>query len=126
MPPAWRDESRAMADDRRRSLIVPLTVLGLTSAFAAGPYLPQGKEVRRNIYQDRQSCERDYSPTQCESGQGGSSGGGGWFGPRYYVDRSQPEAKSDPGPGRYGLTTKSETSIRGGFGRVGRFLHIGG
>jgi hypothetical protein len=117
-----------MDPDRRRSLIVQVTTLSLAGAFMAGPLLPAGKEFRRNIYQDQESCERDYSPSQCEpqhSG-GGAGGGGGWIGPRYYGDRSEPGAKSDPGPGRLGLATRVETSIRGGFGRVGRFLHVAG
>jgi hypothetical protein len=120
-----------MDPDRRRSLMVNLSVLGIASAIAI-PYLPAGAEFRRNLYRDRESCMRDYSADQCEgpqnsAGSGGSAHGGGvWRGPRYYSDRSLPEARSDPGAGRFGLSSGNETSIRGGFGRVGRALRAVG
>jgi hypothetical protein len=120
-----------MDPDRRRSLMVNLSVLGIASAIAI-PYLPAGAEFRRNLYGDRESCIRDYSADQCERPQngagsgGGAHGGGLWRGPRYYSDRSLPEARSDPGAGRLGLASGNETSIRGGFGRVGRALRAVG
>jgi hypothetical protein len=118
-----------MDPDRRRSLMVNLSVLGIASAMAI-PYLPAGAEFRRNLYRDRESCIRDYSADQCEAprnstGSGGVSGGG-WHGPRYYADRSLPEARADPGAGRFGLSSGIETSIRGGFGRLGRGLRAVG
>lgn len=117
-----------MSDDpgSRRSKIVNLTVLGLVGAVMAAPYIPEGKTVRRNVYSDRESCERDYSPQQCEPGGGGSGGRGRWRGPEYYEDRRLPEASRDPGLGRTGLSTGVETSTRGGFGRAGRSLRAGG
>ena len=120
-----------MDPDRRRSLMVNLSVLGIASAIAI-PYLPAGAEFRRNLYRDRESCIRDYSADQCEGPQnsagsgGGAHGGGSWRGPRYYSDRSLPDARTDPGAGRFGLSSSSETSIRGGFGRVGRALRAVG
>ena len=120
-----------MDPDRRRSLMVNLSVLGIASAIAI-PYLPAGAEFRRNLYRDRESCIRDYSADQCEAprnstGSGGVSGGGGaWRGPRYYSDRSLPEARGDPGAGRYGLSSSAETSVRGGFGRIGRAMRAVG
>lgn len=127
---------------RWRSLVVQLTVMGVAGAVFAAPYIPEGTTMRRNVYSDRESCQRDYSPPQCQPGQpggsggsggGGSGGGGGghgntiWRGPEYYADRQSPVARSDPGPGRTGmLSTKVETSVRGGFGKVGRFLRIAG
>lgn len=112
--------------DRRRSRTVALTLIGVAGAMMATQAIPEGQEVRRNLYGDRQSCERDYAPAQCEHGGGGSSGGGHWRGPEYYSDRSAPEALRDPGPGRAGAASTHETSLRGGFGRVGRFLRAAG
>ena len=72
-----------MDPDRRRSLMVNLSVLGIASAIAI-PYLPAGAELRRNLYRDRESCIRDYSADQCEGPQnsagsgGGAHGGGFW------------------------------------------------
>jgi hypothetical protein len=119
-----------MDPDRRRSLMVNLSVLGIAGAIAI-PYLPAGAEFRRNMYRDRESCIRDYSADQCEArnstgGGGGGVGGGSWRGPRYYSDRSLPEARGDPGAGRFGLSNGVETSSRGGFGRVGRALRAVG
>jgi hypothetical protein len=119
-----------MDPDRRRSLMVNLSALGIASAMAM-PYLPAGAESRRNLYRDRESCIRDYSPDQCEgprnsTGSGGGGVGGPWRGPRYYSDRSLPEARADPGAGRFGLSSGVETSLRGGFGRLGRGLRAVG
>jgi hypothetical protein len=119
-----------MDPDRRRSLMVNLSVLGIASAVAL-PYLPAGAEFRRNVYRDRESCIRDYSADQCaaprnNTGSGSFGSGGVWRGPRYYSDRSLPEARSDPGAGRFGLSSSVETSIRGGFGRIGRGLRAVG
>ena len=119
-----------MDPDRRRSLMVNLSALGIASAVAM-PYLPAGAEFRRNLYRDRESCIRDYSADQCEAprnstGSGGVGVGSPWRGPRYYSDRSLPEARADPGAGRFGLSSGAETSIRGGFGRLGRGLRAVG
>jgi hypothetical protein len=117
-----------MEADGRRSLIVCLTLFGLTGATAAAPLIPEGKTVYRNLYPDRETCERDYAPNQCGTtgggGGGGTAGGGAgrWRGPEYYADRNQPEAKTDPGPGRGHASRAVETSVRGGFGRVGNAL----
>lgn len=123
-----------MSDGRqsRRSKVVNLTLLGLVGVVIAAPHIPEGKTVRRNVYGNREHCERDYSPSQCEPNGGGGSGGSGgrhysyWRGPEYYEDRRLPEASRDPGPGRVGLSNSVETSTRGGFGRVGRALRAVG
>lgn len=112
--------------ERRRSRIVLLTMLGLSGAMIATQFLPECKEVRRDLHGDRESCERDYTPAQCERGGGGSTGVGRWRGPEYYTDRSAPEALRDPGPGRAGLANGHETSLRCGFGRIGRFRRAAG
>jgi hypothetical protein len=115
-----------MEPGRRRSLLVNLTALGVAGAVAV-PYLPQGNELRRNVYADRESCVRDYSPDQCEPPSSSSAvGHGSWRGPGYYSDRSLPEAKADPGAGRIGLSGGTETSVRGGFGRIGQALRAVG
>jgi hypothetical protein len=90
--------------------------------------------MRRNLYPDRGACERDYSSYQCEQSSssntstsgGGHGGSGGYRGPYYYADRNSVAARSDPGTGRTGQITHTETSMRGGFGSIGRALSRGG
>ena len=110
----------------RRSKVVGLTLVGLPlGAVALATALPQD-QMRRNLYSDRASCERDYSSYQCEpSSSTGSSGGhgssgGGYHGPYYYADRNSVAARSDPGTGRTGQITATQISTRGGFGSIGR------
>lgn len=119
-----------MADDdgsNRRSTIVTLTVLGLfASLFVADKAIPQGTEMRRNVYANRADCERDYSSNQCQQNSGGGTGGGGggYHGPYYRANRTAAPV-DDPGPGRTGATRVSyETSYRGGFGAFGRAVHV--
>src|ERR1043165_499993 len=115
-----------MMDARRRSQVVGLTVIGLPiGAIALATAFPE-EEMRRNLYPDRAACERDYSSEQCSShgvGLGGSSSGGAYCGPYYHANRSRPEARSDPGPGRTDRATHIETSMRRGFGSFGRAVH---
>src|SRR5712691_10839475 len=120
-------------DSARRSKIVILTLVGLPfGAIAIANAFP-GQEMRRNLYPDRGACERDYTPQQCEqrpsSGSGSSSstgdhggGGGGYHGPYYASNRSAAEARGDPGTGRTGQITRTETSVRGGFGSFGHAM----
>jgi hypothetical protein len=123
-------------DATRRSKIVILTLVVLpVGAIAIANAFP-GQEMRRNLYPDRGACERDYSPQQCEqrpsgtsgsSASGGHGGGGGFYrGPAYFANRSAPEARSDPGAGRTGQITRTETSVRGGFGSFGRAMRAAG
>lgn len=118
-------------EPRRRSGVVTLSLIGLPlGAMALASAFP-GHPVRRNLYPDRAACERDYSPQQCgqgtSSGSGTSSGyHGGWHGPYYYADRNAAGARGDPGMGRTGFYTPTETSMRGGFGAFGRAMHAGG
>jgi hypothetical protein len=109
----------------RRSSIVTLTLVGVPLGAVALAGAMPAQEMRRNLYPDRGSCERDYSAAQCEPGTG-SSGSGGWHGPFYYSNRAAAAAQSDPGAGRTGQITRIETSMRGGFGHFGHALHIGG
>jgi hypothetical protein len=81
--------------------------------------------MRRNLYPDRGACERDYSAQQCESRSSSSSnsgghGGSGYHGPYYYADRNSVGARGDPGTGRTGQVTATQSSMRGGFGSIGR------
>lgn len=109
----------------RRSKVVGLTLVGLPlGAVALATALPQD-QMRRNLYPDRGACERDYSQYQCEqssstSSSGGHSSGGGYHGPYYYADRNSAAAKTDPGAGRTGQITHTQSSTRGGFGSIGR------
>lgn len=114
-----------MADaPRKRSNVVALTLIGLPigAITLADAFPPQ--TYKRNLYPDRAACERDYSPSQCEQRLGGSSGGSfsgsRWTGPSYAASRSS-AATGDPGPGRTGQITGTETTTRGGFGAFGRF-----
>jgi hypothetical protein len=115
-------------DSRKRSQIVALTLIGLPfGALTIAEMLPPGREMRRNIYSSREECEQDYRRDQCQQGSGTSStsyyGGRAWYGPDYYADRSTAEARTDPGTGRTGRVTRTETSTRGGFGGFGRSAH---
>ena len=115
----------------KRSAAIVLTLVGLPlGAAALGEAFP-GQEVRRNLYPDRAACERDYSPVQCEprgSGGGSSTTGGAgssFRGPAYYANRNLAEARSDPGSGRTGQVSRTESSMRGGFGSFGRTARAG-
>jgi hypothetical protein len=110
-------------DDRRRSSTVILSLIGVTSAVVIAAEAFPGTEMRRNVYYDRTSCERDYSPAQCEETTPTS---GRWLGPYYAADRTSAAARGDPGSGRTWQTraaTPTETSIRGGFGAFGLAAH---
>jgi hypothetical protein len=111
-------------DPQKRSNIVVLTLVGLPfGAMALGSVLPAGQEMRRNLYPDRAACVRDYSAQQCEPHSGSSSGGGGGYhGPYYAANRSTSGAAGDPGAGRTGQITATQTSMRGGFGSFGRAM----
>ena len=110
-------------DDKRRSNTVILSLIGVTSAVIIAAEAFPGTEMRRNVYYDRASCERDYSPSQCEAT---SSTSGRWLGPHDAADRTSAAARDDPGSGRTWRTraaTPTETSIRGGFGAFGLATH---
>lgn len=118
-------------DSQKRSNIVVLTLIGVPFGMVALADAFPGHEMRRNLYPDRAACERDYSAAQCEprssgsSGSGGSGSGGGYHGPYYSANRSAATA-SDPGAGRTGQVTRTETSVRGGFGGFGRAVRAVG
>jgi hypothetical protein len=114
-------------ESSKRSQIVVLSLVGLPlGAIALAEAFP-AQEMRRNLYSDRASCERDYSADRCSShGVGLGGGGGGYCGPYYNANRSLAAAKSDPGPGRTGQVTRTETSVRHGFGAFGRAVHAAG
>jgi hypothetical protein len=114
----------------RRSQIVSLSIVGMVGAVILADHaIPQGTEMRRNLYGDRAACERDYPPPpnrcdQHDSSGGGSSGGHFFYhGPYYAADQSTAPA-GDPGSGRTATArTSVETSTRGGFGAFGRAAH---
>jgi hypothetical protein len=112
---------------RRRSAAVILTMAGVPIAIAALASPAPRVEMKRNLYPDRATCERDYSPQQCQQGIGQDPVYvyNSWHGPYYYSDRSLAQARSDPGPGRMGWSTATQASFRGGFGSFGRALHGG-
>jgi len=112
----------------RRSQIVGLSIVGLVgTVWLADKVLPQGTEMRRNLYADRAVCERDYPPPPDRCEQSNSSGSGGhtfYHGPYYRAYRGG-APPGDPGPGRTGTAPASyETSTRGGFGAFGRAIHV--
>ncbi|GEM_PF-2819888 len=115
----------------RRSRFVVLTLIGLPIATVAGASLLPGRgdAARRNFYDDRAVCERDYSPQQCEPATTapttpatttttGSAYHGGWYGPSYAANRATAPA-GDPGAGRVGNASRVMISGRGGFGGTG-------
>jgi hypothetical protein len=102
-----------MRSRRRRSLAVKLSLAGAV-LVGSGLVMPLLAGGQRNYYIDRESCERDYSPSQCQAPR---SAGGRWYGPSYGTG-----AGTDPGPGRAGTAAGVE-SLRGGFGGTG---HGGG
>ena len=110
-----------------RSQIVGLTLVGLVGAFLATRLSAPTPQMRRNVYNWKQDCERDYTPQQCQATGGYNGSGyssGGWHGPSYYADRTTAQARGDPGPGRFGLRAGIiNASLRGGFGAFGRALH---
>ena len=117
----------------RRSKIVTVSAVGLLGAVWMGDKLiPEETEMRRNLYGDRVTCERDYSPSQCEptssSGSGSTAtygGGGGFRGPSYAASLSS-AAPGDPGAGRSAVSHASyTTSYRGGFGAFGHAVRGG-
>ena len=112
-------------DWQRRSSIIILTLIGTQLALTAGGTIWPGHEMRRNLYRSQADCERDYSAAECQP----TAGGGGsafYHGPYYYSDRGYARAATDPGPGRAGLAATVETSMRGGFGKIGRaFARVG-
>jgi hypothetical protein len=106
--------------DNRRSNIVLLSLIGVNCAVIVAAESARGTEMRRNVYHDRASCERDYSPAQCEET---SPSSGRWLGPYYAADRTSTAARGDPGSGRTGVATPTQVSIRGGFGAFGLVAH---
>jgi hypothetical protein len=118
-------------EPRKRSNIVVLTLVGLPFGAVALANAFPGQQMRRNLYPDRTACERDYSAQQCapnSSGTSGGHGGGGsgYHGPYYSSNRTATAAASDPGPGRTGQITRTETSVRGGFGAFGHAMRAVG
>jgi len=115
---------------RKRShnvLLTTLIGLPIAAIVVADAFPPE--TLRRNLYTDRAACERDYTPAQCQTGTGSGTGSGGsgyiYHGPYYSTDRTSASA-SDPGPGRTGQITRTETTTRGGFGAIGRGLRAVG
>jgi uncharacterized protein YgiB involved in biofilm formation len=123
----------------KRSSKVTLLVIG---TIAAGGYLarPEKTEVRQDAYASRSDCERDWGNDyrNCSSSGGGH---GGYYGPRYYWDRSagypvavSPDGETRPVTNSYltrgtpstarGVTTS--TISRGGFGSIARGFSAGG
>ncbi len=128
----------------RRTKIIALTVIGVpVGAVALASAFAPKDEMRRNLYPDQGACERDYSRQECEpkSGTGtntstgsgtshttstGHGMGGWWLGPLYYASRAASGASGDPGAGRTGQITRTETSMRGGFGSFARSMRTAG
>lgn len=113
-------------DTQRRSTAVILTLAGVAGALGIAAEAFPGTEMRRNLYNDRAACERDYSPQQCQPTQSGSSGFTyvRYSGPEYTANRGAAPA-GDPGPGRTGVHAASVSSVRGGFGGFARGAHAG-
>jgi hypothetical protein len=113
--------------DGRRSSVVSLSIFGLIgTVWAADKVIPQGTEMRRNLYGDLATCEAAYPPppNRCEQSTQTGSGGHAFYGGPYYSAYRGNAPVADPGPGRAGVAPASyETSTRGGFGAFGRAVH---
>ncbi|HEY1798930.1 MAG TPA: hypothetical protein VGG57_22650 [Stellaceae bacterium] len=112
---------------QRRSAAVILTLAGGLFAVGIAAEAFPGTEMRRNLYNDRAACERDYSPQQCQPDQ--SSGGSFTYvhyysGPEYTANRGAAPS-GDPGPGRTGDHASVASSVRGGFGGFAHAAHAG-
>jgi hypothetical protein len=108
-----------------RSHVVALTLVGIVGTLMAARLSAPGGQMRSNVYNWREDCERDYSPSQCQASGNYTGAGyspGGWHGPYYYSNRSAAEAHGDPGPGRFGLA--ASVSSRGGFGSFARVFRV--
>lgn len=136
-----------MEPGSKKSVAVPLVLMGALAGSVALPVLFGGTDVQRNKYSSREACAADYSENQCNPdtpvGGGGTGGRSSYYGPWYRSDyRSRTSDPNDPGPGRYygggaasgfsssgapsSAPTSVETGSRGGFGRSGRVSASGG
>ncbi len=123
----------------KKSLAVPLVLMGAVAGTAAMPLMFGGTDVQRNKYASREACAEDYSEAQCKQDVpvSGAPGGFLYYGPWYLSDyRNRTGDANDPGPGRFygrGVTSgfsspgapsaapmSVETGTRGGFGSNGR------
>jgi hypothetical protein len=113
-------------DGQRRSTVVILTLAGVVGGIGIAAEAFPGTEMRRNLYDDRAACERDYTPQQCQPvSTGGSFTYISYTGPQYTANRTAAPA-GDPGPGRTGVHASVTSSVRGGFGGFGRAAHASG
>ena len=110
---------------RWRSRAVVLVVLGSSAAIAGCSNQTNREETyKRNGYETREACLRDYPPEQCQEAR---SGGGGlmFLGPWYMANRARAMA-NDPGPGATAINGRSQAGTsemqtrRSGFGSTGR------
>ncbi len=137
-----------MEPGQKKSVAVPLVLMGAVAGAMTLPALFSGTDVQRNRYASRQACVEDYSDAQCGpdlplSGSGSGGAGTFYYGPWYRSDyRSRANDANDPGPGRAfrngttsGFSSAGtdahgpagvETGTRGGFGRSGRVSARGG
>jgi uncharacterized protein YgiB involved in biofilm formation len=137
-----------MEPGSKKSVAVPLVLMGAFAGSIVLPMVFSGTDVQRNKYTSREACVADYSETQCNPDR--PVGGSGlltaaalaYYGPWYRSDYRTRNDANDPGPGRYyrgGATsgfssggapssapTSVETGSRGGFGRSGRVSARGG
>ena len=116
-----------MAMDRqRRSTIVIVSLVGVAGGIGVAAAAFPGTEMRRNLYNDRAACERDYTPQQCQPAPAGSTSFTyiSYRGPEYIANRGAAPA-GDPGPGRTGVHASVVSSVRGGFGGFAHSAHAG-
>lgn len=127
-----------MEPGSKKSIAVPLVLMGAVAGSFALPALFGGTDVQRNKYNSRQACVEDYSEDQCKQDVpfNGAPGAFLFYGPWYRSDyRSRVNDPNDAGPGKFyrggasgfssaGSTTGApaaiESGTRGGFGSSGR------
>lgn len=130
----------------KRSNCVPLVLLGTIATLSACDGQQNAQQLQQEFYTTIEDCQQDWGadPKNCTSASSGSASGhagGGYYGPRYYWDRSigHPVAVSPSGETRVVRNSfvsrgapsvaKSRSTIsvsRGGFGGSAHASSSGG
>lgn len=103
----------------KKSKCVPLLLIGSMIALT-GCEPEQNTELKQQSYNSLDDCKKDWAEEHCTSNTSSGTGvrGGGYYGPRYYWDRSvgKPIAVSSNGS-ETEITNSHLTSEYGGTGR---------
>src|SRR4051812_18651070 len=109
----------------KKSEYVPLLILGSIIAFKTWEP-PRNNELKQQSYNSLDDCKKDWEENNCSSTPyGGTSGAGGgyYYGPRYYWDRSIGRPISVASDGTKTEITNSRVTNE--YGTVGKTSTIG-